>query len=73
MIQFVGVPFAFAFGRLAGRIGAKRAIFVALAVYCLIAIYGYRLQYAAQFFVLGFLVGTVQGGARPSAALSSRP
>jgi len=26
MIQFVGIPFAFAFGRLAGVIGAKRSV-----------------------------------------------
>jgi MFS transporter, UMF1 family len=64
MVQFVGVPFAFAFGSLAGRIGPKRAIFVALAVYSLIAIYGYRLQTTTEFFVLAFLVGTVQGGAQ---------
>ena len=64
MVQFVGVPFAFAFGTLAGRIGPKRAIFVALAVYSLIAIYGYNLRTTSEFFVLAFLVGTVQGGAQ---------
>jgi MFS transporter, UMF1 family len=64
MIQFVGVPFAFAFGLLADRIGAKRAILVALAVYSVIAIYGFRLQSATEFYVLGFMVGTVQGGAQ---------
>jgi len=64
MVQFVGVPFAFAFGLLAGRIGAKRAVFVALAVYSGIAVYGFFLQAATQFFVLAFAVGTVQGGAQ---------
>jgi UMF1 family MFS transporter len=64
MIQFVGVPFAFAFGLLADRIGAKRAVLVALAVYAGISFYGFRLQNATQFYVLGFLVGTVQGGAQ---------
>ena len=33
MVQFVGVPFAFLFGAMADRIGAKRAIFLALGVY----------------------------------------
>jgi UMF1 family MFS transporter len=64
MVQFVGVPFAFAFGLLADRIGAKRAIVLALAVYGLIAIYAYWLRTASQFYVLAFLVGTVQGGAQ---------
>src|SRR4030095_3887400 len=38
MVQFVGIPFAFAFGWLAGRIGAKTSIFVALIVYVAISI-----------------------------------
>ena len=28
MVQFVGVPFAFVFGALASRIGAKRSVFI---------------------------------------------
>jgi UMF1 family MFS transporter len=64
MVQFVGVPFAFGFGLLADRIGAKRAVFVALAVYGGISIYGFLLETATQFFVLAFLVGSVQGGAQ---------
>ena len=40
MVQFVGIPFAFAFGALAGRIGAKPSIFLALVVYVLISIVG---------------------------------
>jgi UMF1 family MFS transporter len=64
MIQFVGGPFAFAFGRLAGIIGAKRAVFLALAVYTGISILGYFLKSTWQFYLLGFLVGTVQGGSQ---------
>jgi UMF1 family MFS transporter len=62
MIQLVGVPFAFAFGALAERIGAKRAIFVTLVVYSAVSIYGFALRTTPQFFVLGFMVATVQGG-----------
>ncbi len=64
MVQFVGIPFAFAFGLLADRIGTRRAIFAALAVYVAIALYAFALRTATQFFVLGFLVATVQGGAQ---------
>jgi UMF1 family MFS transporter len=64
VVQVVGVPFSFVFGFLADRIGAKRAIFVALAVYVGIAAYAFVLRTAAQFLVLGVLVGTVQGGAQ---------
>jgi len=64
VVQLVGVPFSFVFGLLADRIGAKRAIFVALAVYSAISVYAFVLRTAAQFLVLGVLVGTVQGGAQ---------
>ena len=64
MVQFVGVPFAFAFGLLSDRIGPKKGILLALAVYSVIAIYAFSLRTAAQFYVLAFLVGTVQGGAQ---------
>ncbi len=62
MIQFVGVPFTFLFGALAGRIGPKRAIYAGLAVYAVIAVYGFFLQTARQFFVLAFMVAIAMGG-----------
>jgi UMF1 family MFS transporter len=64
VVQIVGVPFAFLFGLLADRIGAKRAIFVTLAVYAAISVYAFTLRTSTQFLVLGILVGTVQGGAQ---------
>jgi len=60
--QFIGFPFAFLFGSLAGRIGAKHAVFAGLAVYAGITILGYYMQSAAQFMALAVLVGMVQGG-----------
>jgi UMF1 family MFS transporter len=62
MVQFVGVPFAFLFGMLASRIGAKRSVFLGLLAYTLISIIGYFMTTAAHFFVLAALVGMVQGG-----------
>ena len=64
VVQFVGIPFSFLFGALAGRIGAKTGIFLALAVYIAISVLGYFMTAAWQFFVLAFLVGTVQGGSQ---------
>jgi MFS transporter, UMF1 family len=60
--QFIGVPCAFLFGRLAARIGAKRAVFIGLAVYVGITLLGYYMRTAAHFFALAILVGIVQGG-----------
>ena len=64
LVQFVGVPCSFLFGAAAARIGAKRAIFVALSVYVGISVLGYFMTAAWHFFVLAFLVGTVQGGSQ---------
>jgi UMF1 family MFS transporter len=60
--QFIGVPFAFLFGALADRIGAKRAIFGGLAIYAGITVLGYYMKNATQFLALAALVGMVQGG-----------
>jgi len=62
MVQFVGVPFAFLFGALATRIGAKRSVFLGLLAYTVISIIGYFMTTAAHFFILAGLVGMVQGG-----------
>ncbi len=64
VVQFVGIPFAFLFGHVAERIGAKRAIFISLVVYVGISILGYQMTQAWEFFLLAFLVGTVQGGSQ---------
>lgn len=60
--QLVGVPFAFLFGALAGRIGAKTAVLMGLCVYKGIVVVGYFMTSAAHFLVLATLVGMVQGG-----------
>jgi UMF1 family MFS transporter len=64
LTQFAGIPFAFAFGGLARRIGAKTSIYIALTVYTLIAIAGYFISAAWHFWVLAFAVSSVQGGSQ---------
>ena len=60
--QFVGIPCAFGFGRLARLVSTKRAILIGLFVYTGISIGGFFVQTATHFYILAFLVGTVQGG-----------
>jgi UMF1 family MFS transporter len=62
LVQFVGIPCSFLFGMLAGRIGAKRALFLGLLAYTGISVLGYFMKTAFHFYVLAGLVGTVQGG-----------
>ena len=62
LTQFIGVPFAFMFGMVAGRVGAKRAVFGGLAVYAFITGLGYYMRTATHFYALAVMVGMVQGG-----------
>ena len=62
VVQFVGIPFAFLFGMLADRIGAKPSIALGLVVYAVICIVGYFMKTGLHFLILAILVGTVQGG-----------
>ncbi len=60
--QFVGFPSAMGFGFLGGKIGAKRAIFVAIAVYLFVSIWAAFMKSSTEFYILAIIVGLVQGG-----------
>ena len=64
LVQFVGIPCAFAFGAIAGKVGAKKSILFSLVVYTIISILAYRMKTATHFFLLAILVGLVQGGSQ---------
>lgn len=62
--QFVGFPCTLLFGRMAERIGAKRALYLSLAVYAVIISLGYFMTTALHFYLLAVVVGFVQGGSQ---------
>lgn len=62
LVQFIGIPCAFAFGAIAGKLGAKRSVLLGIAAYTGICIYGYGLDSTREFFILAIMVGLVQGG-----------
>ncbi|WP_047986123.1 MFS transporter [Ornithinibacillus californiensis] len=62
--QFVGIPFTFFFGWLAGKISPKKALMSTLFVYLGIVILGYFMNSALHFYLLATAVGFVQGGAQ---------
>jgi UMF1 family MFS transporter len=62
LTQFIGVPFGFLFGAFAAKVGPKRAVFIGLAVYAVITVFGYFMRTATHVFALAVLVGMVQGG-----------
>jgi UMF1 family MFS transporter len=62
--QFVGVPFAYLFGWIASKIGAKLSICVALGWYTLICIGGFFMSQIWHFYALAVAVAFVQGGSQ---------
>ena len=65
MIQFVAFGGALAFGYLAKRFGAKRAIMLSLIIWSALVIYAFAFLYTEmQLFVLGFVLALVLGGSQ---------
>ena len=62
LVQFVGVPCAFAFGYLARFIGAKRSVLIGITAYAGICVFAYGMNTTAEFYTLAVMVGLVQGG-----------
>jgi UMF1 family MFS transporter len=64
LVQFLGIPFTFAYGALAHRIGTKNGIYFALVIYTGISVFGYFMTQAWQFWALACAVAVVQGGSQ---------
>jgi UMF1 family MFS transporter len=64
MIQFVAMPGALLFARLAGRFNTKRAILASLVLFTAITVYASIMRSAIEFWMLGFAVAIVLGGSQ---------
>lgn len=62
IVQFVGFPATLVFGRLAGRLGARGGIFVALVVYMGITLWASVMSASWEFYAMAVTIGLVQGG-----------
>ena len=60
--QFVGFPSALLFGQLGRYWGVRRAIFLALAVYMAVTVWGAFMERPMEFYLLAVVIGLVQGG-----------
>jgi len=64
MIQFVAMPGALLFARVAERWGTRQAILGCLVIFCLITLYASVMKSAVEFWILGFAVALVLGGSQ---------
>jgi UMF1 family MFS transporter len=62
LTNFLGFPAAIAFGSLGARVGPRRAIYLALAVYIVATALAVFLTTAPEFYGLAATIGLVQGG-----------
>jgi len=68
MIQFVAFGGALLWGKLANRVGAKRAILISLVIWAIVVIYAYFGMRGdtrvIEFFILGMIIAIVLGGSQ---------
>jgi MFS transporter, UMF1 family len=74
MVQFVAFGGALLFERIAGLIGAKRAILLSLVIWCAVVLYAYFFfQTQTEAWVMGAVIAVVLGGSQAlSRSLFSR-
>jgi UMF1 family MFS transporter len=62
IVQFVGFPSALIFGKLGERWSVRKSIFLAIAIYMGVTIWGAMMTQKMEFYILAIVIGLVQGG-----------
>jgi UMF1 family MFS transporter len=62
IVQFVGFPAALVFGKLGERWGVRKSIYLAIAIYMGITVWGTMMTDKMEFYILAVVIGLVQGG-----------
>ena len=62
IVQFVGFPAALVYGKLGQKWGVRKAIYLAIAIYMAVTIYGTMMNQKHEFYILAVVIGLVQGG-----------
>jgi len=62
VINLIGIPGSLFFSWLSGKIGNMRTLRLLVVIWIFVCIIAYYIYTAAQFYLLGALVGTVMGG-----------
>ena len=62
IVQFIGFPAALVFGKLGQKWSVRKAIYLAIAVYMFVTVWGVMMTCKEEFYILAILIGFVQGG-----------
>ena len=62
IVQFVGFPAALVFGKLGQSWGVRKAIYLGIAIYMGVTIWGTLMTRKNEFYVLAIAIGLAQGG-----------
>ena len=62
IVQFVGFPAALIFGILGERWGVRKSIYLAIAIYMGVTVWGTMMTDNREFYILAVVIGLVQGG-----------
>jgi len=62
LTQFIGFPAAIGFGYIGKYLGAKTGIYIGIAVYLGVCVWGYFIEHEWEFYALAAAIGLVQGG-----------
>ena len=62
LVQFIGFPAAWAFGKLGQKIGPKPGIYIGIVVYLVATLWASFMTTGTEFYILAAMVGLVVGG-----------
>jgi UMF1 family MFS transporter len=62
IVQFVGFPAALVFGKLGEHWGVRKSIYLAIAIYMGVTVWGAMMTDKMEFYILAVVIGLVQGG-----------
>ena len=62
IVQFIGFPAALVFGKLGERWSVRKSIYLAIALYMGITVWGAMMTDKIEFYILAIAIGLVQGG-----------
>ncbi|UCD79484.1 MAG: MFS transporter [Desulfobacterales bacterium] len=62
IVQFVGFPAALVFGKLGQSWSVRKSIYLGIAIYMGVTIWGTMMTQKHEFYILAIMIGLVQGG-----------